>query len=55
MLMSHMFRLVAIVDVSPGALVHASEKFHVPRTYTRFSQMLAEGEDVDLVMVLSAK
>lgn len=50
-----MFRTVALVDVSEQALKHASAKFHVPRTYVDMSVMLAEADDIDLVMIMSAK
>lgn len=50
-----MFRTVALVDVSPEALKHAAAKFHVPRTYTDMSAMLADADDVDVVLIMSAK
>lgn len=52
-----MFKVRALVDVSPGALAHASAKFSIPenRTYTSVDAMLADAGDVDLVMVMSAE
>ncbi|GFZ46472.1 hypothetical protein JCM24511_04719 [Saitozyma sp. JCM 24511] len=34
LLCSHMYRTVALVDISKQALEHCSKKFHVPKTYT---------------------
>lgn len=52
-----MFKVRALVDVSAGALAHASEKFGIPkdRTYTKMDEMLANAGDVDLVMIMSAE
>jgi hypothetical protein len=33
LLHSHMYRVVALVDVSREALAHCSAKFHIPYTY----------------------
>ncbi|KAL1412609.1 hypothetical protein Q8F55_000356 [Vanrija albida] len=53
-LCSHWFKVVALVDVSPGALAHAGAKFGVERLYTSLDALLAEAGDIDLVMVMSA-
>lgn len=52
-----MFKVKALVDVSPGALSHASSKFTIPqdRTYSNVEDMLANADDVELVMVMSAE
>jgi len=34
LLHSHMYRVVALVDVSQEALAHCAAKFHIPHTYT---------------------
>lgn len=49
-----MFKVVALVDISPGTLVHAGDKFNVERAYTNIDDMLAEASDIDLVMIMSA-
>lgn len=54
-LCSHLFRVAALVDVSPMALEHASAKFHIPRTYTDVGAMLADADDIDVVMIMSAE
>lgn len=54
-LCSHLFRVTALVDISPKALEHASSKFHIPRTYTDVGAMLAEADDIDVVMITSAE
>ena len=52
-----MFKVKALVDVSQGALSHASAKFAIPqdRTYSSVDDMLANASDIDLVMVMSAE
>lgn len=52
-----MFKVRALVDVSQGALSHASEKFAIPenRTYIGVDDMLANASDIDLVMIMSAE
>ncbi|WOO82118.1 Inositol 2-dehydrogenase [Vanrija pseudolonga] len=53
-LCSHWFKVVALVDVSEGALAHAGAKFGIERLYTSLAALLDEADDVDLVMVMSA-
>ncbi|BEI83709.1 hypothetical protein CcaverHIS002_0403130 [Cutaneotrichosporon cavernicola] len=53
LLCSHLFRTLALVDISPGALQHAASKFHVPKTYTTLDPVLADPE-IDVVMIMSA-
>ena len=63
----HMYKTVAICDLSPAAVEHCSKKFHIPETYTDVwvrpsrrerelmssKQMLASSTKIDLVFVCS--
>ncbi|GAA5829070.1 hypothetical protein JCM11251_004114 [Rhodosporidiobolus azoricus] len=52
-LLSHLFKVTALMDVSPSFLQHASEKFNVPTTYSNYSDLLRD-DNVDMVMILTA-
>ena len=52
-LLSHLFTVVAICDISADALVHCSQKFHVPRIYKSDEQLCADPE-VDVVFILTS-
>ncbi|CAK9787084.1 NAD(P)-binding protein [Cutaneotrichosporon oleaginosum] len=53
LLLSPYFNTLALVDVSPEALAHAAQKFHVQRTYTAIEPVLTDN-DIDLIMITSA-
>ncbi|OWZ30204.1 hypothetical protein C356_05929 [Cryptococcus neoformans c45] len=50
-LMSHMYEVMAIVDVSQQAVEHCARKFNIPRTFTDVGDMLAACSDVDVVVM----
>ncbi|KZS86626.1 NAD-P-binding protein [Sistotremastrum niveocremeum HHB9708] len=52
LLVPHLFKVVAICDISPGALKQCLEKFHIPldKGYTT-SEDLVKDPDVDVVFV----
>jgi predicted dehydrogenase len=52
-LLSHLFTVVAICDISADALAHCSKKFHVPRIYESDEQLCADPE-VDVVFILTS-
>ncbi|TNY19796.1 hypothetical protein DMC30DRAFT_353342 [Rhodotorula diobovata] len=52
-LLSHLFRVTALCDVSPGFLKHCAKKFGIRNTYSDYSALVKDPE-VDLVMILTA-
>lgn len=52
-LLSHLFSVTAICDISAATLSHCSAKFHIPHTYTSAASLCAS-PDVDIVFVLSS-
>ncbi|WVQ91264.1 hypothetical protein IAS59_005062 [Cryptococcus gattii] len=50
-LMSHMYEVMAIVDVSKQAVEHCARKFNIPWTFTDVGDMLAACSDVDVVVM----
>ncbi|KAI5478014.1 hypothetical protein MNV49_005706 [Pseudohyphozyma bogoriensis] len=52
-LLSHLYKVVAICDVSQQSLAHCAEKFNIAKTFTDFSEMVKDPE-VDLIMILTA-
>ncbi|XAO24836.1 hypothetical protein I312_103647 [Cryptococcus bacillisporus CA1280] len=50
-LMSHMYEVMAIVDVSKQAVEHCARKFNIPRTFTDVGDMLAACSDADVVVM----
>ncbi|WWC99989.1 hypothetical protein V866_006898 [Kwoniella sp. B9012] len=53
-LCSHLYRTVALVDISKDTLAHCAAKFHIPATYTDVGVMLAESPEVDVVFIMNA-
>jgi hypothetical protein len=45
-LLSHLFTVISTCDISPNALTHCSQKFHVPRIYE--SDELCADPEVDV-------
>ncbi|KFY77291.1 hypothetical protein V499_03274 [Pseudogymnoascus sp. VKM F-103] len=52
-LLSHLFTVVAICDISPASLAHCSAKFHIPHCYTS-AEELCFRPDLDIIFVLSS-
>lgn len=52
-LLSHLFKVVAICDISRDALSHCSAKFHIPRTYESHEDLCADSS-VDVVFILTS-
>ncbi|BGO97162.1 GFO_IDH_MocA domain-containing protein [Rhodotorula toruloides] len=52
-LLSHLYKVTALCDVSPGLLQHCATKFGIEKTYNDVSQLVKDPE-VDVVFVLSA-
>ncbi|GAA6003130.1 hypothetical protein JCM10207_001763 [Rhodosporidiobolus poonsookiae] len=52
-LLSHLYKVTALCDVSTNALAHCSTKFGVGKTYTNFSDLVKD-PGVDLVFILTA-
>ncbi|TEB22477.1 NAD-P-binding protein [Coprinellus micaceus] len=54
-LLSHLFQVVALCDVSPKQLDHCASKFHIGKDdlYTESSE-LVKRDDVDLVLVIAS-
>nr|XP_018267467.1 uncharacterized protein I303_01454 [Kwoniella dejecticola CBS 10117]OBR89625.1 hypothetical protein I303_01454 [Kwoniella dejecticola CBS 10117] len=53
LLCSHLYRTVALVDISKQTLAHCAHKFHVPATYTNV-EMLEKSPEVDVVFIMNA-
>jgi predicted dehydrogenase len=51
-LLSHLFTVISTCDISPNALTHCSQKFHVPRIYE--SDELCADPEVDVVFILTS-
>jgi hypothetical protein len=51
-LLSHLFKVVAICDISQEALRHCSQKFNIPRIYSSDEDLCSDSE-VDLVFILT--
>nr|XP_019049572.1 hypothetical protein I302_03361 [Kwoniella bestiolae CBS 10118]OCF28502.1 hypothetical protein I302_03361 [Kwoniella bestiolae CBS 10118] len=54
LLCSHLYKTVALVDISKDTLAHCAAKFHVPATYTDVGEMLAQSPEVDVVFIMNA-
>lgn len=52
-LLSHLFKVVAICDISQDSLKYCSEKFHIPRVYTSAKELCADKE-VDVIFILTS-
>ncbi|GAA5885083.1 hypothetical protein JCM6882_007221 [Rhodosporidiobolus microsporus] len=52
-LLSHLYKVTALCDVSPSFLKHGATKFGIQKTYTAFSDLIKDPE-VDMVMILTA-
>ncbi|BGO88959.1 hypothetical protein NBRC10512_005713 [Rhodotorula toruloides] len=52
-LLSHLYKVTALCDVSPGLLQHCATKFGTEKTYSNITQLVKDPE-VDVVFVLSA-
>ncbi|GAA5973346.1 hypothetical protein JCM11641_003085 [Rhodosporidiobolus odoratus] len=52
-LLSHLFKVTALCDVSPSFLKHSAIKFGIERTYSDFGDLVRD-DQVDLVMILTA-
>ncbi|TIB38461.1 hypothetical protein E3P86_01615 [Wallemia ichthyophaga] len=52
-LLSDLYEVNALCDISQQTLEHVSTKFNIKQTYTDYTQMIEEG-DIEAVMVLTA-
>ncbi|BGP19001.1 hypothetical protein JCM10213_009290 [Rhodosporidiobolus nylandii] len=52
-LLSHLFKVTALCDVSPSFLKHCATKFGIERTYSHVADLIKD-DQVDLVMILTA-
>ncbi|GAA5998050.1 Gfo/Idh/MocA family oxidoreductase [Rhodotorula paludigena] len=52
-LLSHLYEVTALCDVSPGFLDHCATKFGIEKKYSDFSD-LAKDPEIDLVFILTA-
>ncbi|GAA6041310.1 hypothetical protein JCM8097_001332 [Rhodosporidiobolus ruineniae] len=52
-LLSHLWKVVALCDVSPSSLEHCSTKFGIQKTYSDYDELVKDSE-VDMVMILTA-
>jgi predicted dehydrogenase len=52
-LLSHLYTVVALCDISQDSIAHCAIKFHVPRKYSAVEELCAD-LDVDVVFVLTS-
>jgi predicted dehydrogenase len=52
-LLSHLYVITAICDVSPATLEHCAVKFHIPKT-TQSEAEIFKDPDIDLVLILTS-
>ncbi|WAH55443.1 Gfo/Idh/MocA family oxidoreductase [Pseudomonas silvicola] len=52
-MLSHLYEVVSVCDVSPGALAHVQARFNVPHATQHLEELLAQ-DGLDLVMVLNS-